>query len=82
MERKTAILTVIWLIASLAVGQSTLHFNSVFYGGLFYILCSACGALGFFMDEFTSKTRFMIALVLAIASTTIVFLMRLGYFGL
>ena len=79
--RWSAIL-VLWLIATVALFQATLHFGYFFISPWFLVACAACGALGLFIGKVDRVARLMAPPVLAAASFVIVNVLRLGYFGL
>lgn len=81
--RLSAIL-VVWLIATVALFQATIHFPYFFFNNpwSFYVACAACGALGLFLAKVDRVASLMLPPVLAVASFVVVGVLRLGYFGL
>ena len=79
--RVSAVL-VLWLLASVALFQASVHFPYFYSSGWFLVACAACGALGLIIGKLDWVATLMMVALLPIASFILVGVLRLGYFGL
>jgi hypothetical protein len=73
---------VLWLAASAALFQATIHFPFFYGSGWFYVACAACGTLGLIIGKADRVATLMMAPLLPVGSLLLVSVLRLGYFGL
>ena len=81
MTAKTAVALIVWLVASIVVAALALH-PSIFYSGLYDLLCAACAVPAVVLTGLRLPARVLIAVAMFGASIFMVWIARLGYFGL